>query len=246
MNHHASRPLPEPPATPGGRITASGGPSKPQITGRLDLSFAQAFPESSRDHVIAEANAAAREFNIKVGSIRSDKQLRASRLACVKRAVRSFCREANLLRWGANRLDSQTRACFYAALEWSGLAEVHSGNVRPDDRPTVDDALLVLLNETATTAVNQPSTDASPAETLPALIGADATSSNALLRRGYREEIKGYMKEHEMKRAAMAKQCGVSVSTLQSIMSTKGKRRFGEDALRRVLTKVGHVETVIA
>ena len=62
-------------------------------------------------------------------------------------------------------------------------------------------------------------------------------------RRGYRSEVRAYMKKHTLRTNAIAaRHFGVSVDTLKSIMSTKGERRFSEDTLQGVLAKIGHKE----
>jgi hypothetical protein len=59
-------------------------------------------------------------------------------------------------------------------------------------------------------------------------------------RHGYRDQVRAWMKEKEIKNIReAAKHLGVSISTLKSIMSNKGERRYGEDTLAAVLAKTG-------
>ena len=59
-------------------------------------------------------------------------------------------------------------------------------------------------------------------------------------RKGYRAEIKAWMVAEGLDGIpAAAKRLGVSETTLKSIMSTKGERRYGEDTLERVLKTIG-------
>jgi hypothetical protein len=56
-------------------------------------------------------------------------------------------------------------------------------------------------------------------------------------KRGYRAEIKAWMKRKGIsKNAEAAKHLGLSESALKSIMSSRGKRRYSADRLRRVLS----------
>ena len=59
-------------------------------------------------------------------------------------------------------------------------------------------------------------------------------------RLGHRAQIRRYMNANGLTTNQMAAQhLGVSVDTLKSIMSSKGKRRFSQGTLDRVLAKVG-------
>jgi hypothetical protein len=68
-------------------------------------------------------------------------------------------------------------------------------------------------------------------------------SGNGATRRGYRSEIRAYMKSNTLRTNQIAaRHFGVSVHTLKSMMSSKGKPRFSEDTLKKVLNKIGHKE----
>jgi hypothetical protein len=59
-------------------------------------------------------------------------------------------------------------------------------------------------------------------------------------RRGYRSEVRAWMKRRtipSVERAA--RELGVSESTLKSIMSNRGEKRYGDDTLAAVLKKIG-------
>jgi len=56
-------------------------------------------------------------------------------------------------------------------------------------------------------------------------------------RQGYREAVKAWMKANETVEEA-ARRLGVSKSTLKSIMSAKGKARYGADTIERVLSHI--------
>jgi hypothetical protein len=66
---------------------------------------------------------------------------------------------------------------------------------------------------------------------------ADTPASPA--RRGYRREMKEYMKKHELATQQIAaKNLGVGLDTLKTIMSNKGKLRCSEETLDRVLKRI--------
>ena len=59
-------------------------------------------------------------------------------------------------------------------------------------------------------------------------------------RRGYRPEIRQWMDRRNLRtNAQAARELRVSVSLLKSIMSAKGKKRYGDEALKRVLEEIG-------
>jgi len=59
-------------------------------------------------------------------------------------------------------------------------------------------------------------------------------------RKGYRAEVRQWMKRRGLCNLEMAsKRLGVSTSTLKSIMSGKGKCRYGKRALESVLKQIG-------
>ncbi len=60
-------------------------------------------------------------------------------------------------------------------------------------------------------------------------------------RRGYRTEVRDWMgREQISKLDRAARRLGISLSALKSMMSTRGKRRYGEAALTRVLGIIGY------
>jgi hypothetical protein len=60
-------------------------------------------------------------------------------------------------------------------------------------------------------------------------------------RHGYRREIQQWMKRAQLNDLDQARRrLGISVSTLKSIMSDKGKARYGADTLERVLKEIGY------
>jgi hypothetical protein len=62
-------------------------------------------------------------------------------------------------------------------------------------------------------------------------------------RRGYREEVRQWMKSKGLRTLPdAAKRLVVGVDTLKSIMSNKGNKRYGDATLRDVLKKIGHPE----
>ncbi len=59
-------------------------------------------------------------------------------------------------------------------------------------------------------------------------------------RRGYRSEIKGWMKQTGIgSQSEAARRLGVSIDVLKSIMSDKGRARFSDETLKDVLKKIG-------
>ncbi len=59
-------------------------------------------------------------------------------------------------------------------------------------------------------------------------------------KQGYRAEVRQWMAREEVKTvAAAARRLGICQSTLKSIMSARGKRRYSEETLHRVLAIVG-------
>jgi hypothetical protein len=59
-------------------------------------------------------------------------------------------------------------------------------------------------------------------------------------RRGYRPEIREWMGKRQLRTIPeAARRLGVGVSTLKSIMSSKGKPRYSEDTLHAVLKQIG-------
>lgn len=58
-------------------------------------------------------------------------------------------------------------------------------------------------------------------------------------RRGYRGEVREWMKRKELKSVAdAAKRLGVGPDTLKSIMSSKGRKRYADDTLADVLRQI--------
>ena len=67
----------------------------------------------------------------------------------------------------------------------------------------------------------------------------EATGDGASPRRGYRAEVKRWMKDEEIKTIPDAAQrLHVGFDTLKSIMSSRGKRRYGNDTLQAVLKTI--------
>jgi hypothetical protein len=61
------------------------------------------------------------------------------------------------------------------------------------------------------------------------------------VRRGYRKEVREWMRIKELKTIPdAAKRLGVGVDTLKSIMTDKGDKRYGDDTLKSVLEKIRH------
>ena len=60
-------------------------------------------------------------------------------------------------------------------------------------------------------------------------------------RRGYRAEVRKWMKDNELKSIPeAAERLGVGFDILKSIMSAKGTKRYGDETLRDVLKKIGY------
>jgi hypothetical protein len=75
---------------------------------------------------------------------------------------------------------------------------------------------------------------------LHAALWPEAYPLRSSTRRGYRSEIKAYMKAHSLRTNVMAaRHFGVGVDTLKSIMSSKGKVRCSQDTLDKVLKTIG-------
>jgi hypothetical protein len=73
-------------------------------------------------------------------------------------------------------------------------------------------------------------------------MGSENSSSTAkpATRRGYRPEVREWMRAKKLKTVPLAaKRLGVSVGTLKSIMSAKGKKRYGNEKLTYVLKQIG-------
>lgn len=59
-------------------------------------------------------------------------------------------------------------------------------------------------------------------------------------KRGYRAHVRAWMKDNEITTtAAAAKHLGVSIDTLKSVMSSKGRARYSKDTLADILKKTG-------
>ena len=70
--------------------------------------------------------------------------------------------------------------------------------------------------------------------------GAVPAGRPLALRCGYRPEIRQWMTRRNLRtNAQAARELTVSVSLLKSIMSTKGKKRYADETLKRVLEKIG-------
>ena len=121
------KPLPEPPPKVGGSASAIA-PSKLRVTGAINYNFPSEFQESSRDRVKSEEILAARDFNEKINSAHSERELRKLRRACAVRPVSAFCLEARRLHWGVNRIDRHMRDfVLLGAQRWAGLATDSEG-----------------------------------------------------------------------------------------------------------------------
>lgn len=120
------------------------------------------------------------------------------------------------------------------------LMDAHDGGGRIED-PISASAIYCVTRETrafesetaaALTVAGKPEDESS---------GQDA--GPAVTRRGYRSEIRAYMKKKELAtNMQAARHFGVGVDTLKSIMSSKGKPRFSEGTLNGVLKKIGYKE----
>ena len=63
-------------------------------------------------------------------------------------------------------------------------------------------------------------------------------------RRGYRAEVRLWMARQKMgKLDQAARDLGISVSALKSIMSARGKRRYSEETIQRILGMIGYKGT---
>jgi hypothetical protein len=121
------KPLPEPPPKVGGSASAIA-PSKLRVTGTINYNFPSDFQESSRDRVKSEEILAARDFNEKINSAHSERELRKLRRACAVRPVCAFCLEARQLHWGVSRIDRHMRDfVLLSAQRWAGLATDSEG-----------------------------------------------------------------------------------------------------------------------
>jgi|ERR1017187_418447 hypothetical protein len=73
----------------------------------------------------------------------------------------------------------------------------------------------------------------------PAPVAAVAPASKPGARRGYRAEVREWMKLKELRTIpAAARRLAVGVDTLKSIMSDKGDKRYSDDTLKAVLEKL--------
>jgi len=62
----------------------------------------------------------------------------------------------------------------------------------------------------------------------------------AKTRRGYKAEIRRWMKDNKVANLEIARRrLGVGLSTLKSIMTDKGEKRYSDETLRNVLRKIG-------
>ena len=74
-------------------------------------------------------------------------------------------------------------------------------------------------------------------------LSSTVSAAQSPLRKGYRTEILKWMASKDLSTVAqVAKKLGVSRSTLKSIMSTKGKPRYGTETLERILAEIGYTE----
>jgi hypothetical protein len=70
--------------------------------------------------------------------------------------------------------------------------------------------------------------------------GKAPATATAVARRGYRAEVHKWMETKGLKTVPeAARRLGVSVDTLKSIMSTRGKKRYGDEKLGHVLEQIG-------
>jgi hypothetical protein len=89
------------------------------------------FPESSRDRVKEEEIRAAREFNQRSNTARSEREVLALLVGTAMRPVNAFCQEAVQLDWGASRIDKEFHNLVLSAQIWVGLVD-GNGQVRSE------------------------------------------------------------------------------------------------------------------
>jgi hypothetical protein len=101
-----------------------------------------------------------------------------------------------------------------------------------------DSIRAALQRENAGASASPPATLEVARRPLPVDATGDSTP-----RRGYRAEVRRWMESKELRTIPeAAKQLGISADTLKSIMTSKGKRRYGGSTLRRVLKNIGQQE----
>jgi len=206
--------FPKPPVVVGGY----GSPSIPlnrTVKGSINYQYPPDFPEDSRAAVKLEEIRAARQFSEKSKDT-PERNLRAMLLVCAMRPALAFAREMIQLRWGADRIDSRVRDFVQDALSWVDLPTNTDFEASAEWRE-YQDALLGMEASEETTA--------------------GATGKE----RGYRAEIQAWMASMQLENLDQAsRRLGLSKSALKSIMSTKGKPRYSQETLKRVLTEIGY------
>lgn len=71
--------------------------------------------------------------------------------------------------------------------------------------------------------------------------GSNSADAGALAKRGYRGEVRRWMARESVSTVdEAAKRLAISLSALKSIMSDRGKRRYSEETLTRVLEIIGN------
>jgi hypothetical protein len=203
--------LPEPPFVVGSSYSHSS-PLNRTITGPIDYRYPQDFPEESRTPIKLEAIRAARDFNEKGKSVRSQRELQTMLVACAMRPALAFARETIRLHWGADRIDAEMRDFVRSTLAWAGL---------PDD---TDFEASVEWRE------YEDALD----------IGEGSIPPIIEKHRGYRQNVREWMARKELKTLEQASsRLGLCKSALKSIMSSKGKPRYCQETLQRVLKEIG-------
>lgn len=127
--------------------------------------------------------------------------------------------------------------------------ETETGKVKESSRKEFLDLLSTPANPDQTKRPHEHPAVATAAARTSSMPLAAALESKAEAevslprRRGYRKEVRVWMDKLGLQTISQgAKRLGVSESTFKSIMSDKGKQRYSEDTLRRVLSTIGHAE----
>jgi hypothetical protein len=221
-------------------------------------SYPPEFPENSRARIQAEKIRAGRDFEGAKHGARHNQEVEALFRTCVLRVFLVFAEEAAELTrrgtWSVGKMETeanefvrqQTIEVYYEkgrSPSGSRLKAVTSswrGSILPavqrqfEQSPQwahYEDLLLEVAE--AQSVVGAPDSSGVAADP-EAIAGAER-------KRGYRTEVRKWMELKGLKTLELAaKDLGVSLSALKSIMSDQGKRRCSEATLRRVLGITGY------
>ncbi|MGB9457519.1 MAG: hypothetical protein WCB12_15835 [Bryobacteraceae bacterium] len=211
------------------------------------MQYPEDFPLKSRAAVAAEKLRTGSEFDQAQEYLSRDADIEEQIRKYILRQFLVFVREASKLGkagiWRVDRVESDaleflrhaTIDAVYSKRPWLGdrwisrmTGQLTSEILRQFEKSSEWPQYQEMLLEVAEAQ------DAGTADS-----GAEALAGPAR-RRGYRAEVRQWMVGENLRTVAdAAKRLGISQSTLKSIMSSRGIRRYGEQTLNRVLEILG-------